>query len=60
MREAGGPGLQSLGRANSGGLNPVDVGAWADGSALVVANYSGGTVAVLPLGPTALRCHPAR
>lgn len=48
-RQAG-PGLALLGRADSGGLNPVDVGLWPDGSALVVANYGGGTVAVLPLG----------
>ena len=50
MRETVGSGLQLVGRADSGGLNPVDVRAWPDGSALVVANYSGGTVAVLPFG----------
>ena len=45
------PELGLLGRAECGGLNPVDVGRWPDGSAVVVANYSGGTVAVLPLAP---------
>lgn len=49
-RETAGCGLDLLGRAESGGVNPVDVGAWPGGSALVVANYGGGTVAILPLG----------
>lgn len=50
VRKPAEPGLDLIGRADSGGLNPVDVGLWPDGSALVVANYGGGTVAVVPLG----------
>lgn len=53
-----GPGLRLLGQADSGGLNPVDVGIWPGGAALLVANYGSGTVAVLPLGVDAAPAAP--
>ena len=47
------PDLRLLASAESGGLNPVDLGVCPSRGALVVANYGGGTVAVLPLGADA-------
>ena len=52
------PDLRFLGHAESGGLNPVDVGVWPGRRALVVVNYGGGTVAVLPLGTDAAASAP--
>ena len=48
-REEGGA-LTPLGRQPSGGTNPVSLDLTPDGRTLVVANYTGGTVAALPVG----------
>jgi 6-phosphogluconolactonase len=49
--DAGSPQIKRLGAVSSGGTTPTHASVHPSGKFVFVANYGGGTVAVLPVGP---------
>lgn len=52
--------LRETGRASSGGAHPAHISVHPDGNRVLVANYSGGSVAALPLRPGGALAGPPR